>query len=139
MCTLREHKSSRIPRQDKESLATGNSQMHRTEPCGGLGDAETKGVMTFASAVQILPIGAIGSRGVREIFFFGVQAGPEYRCVCCESGVLLLRREKREIGAGSGGESGAKAGDRAQAGIVCASDEEYRKSTGNGGRALAGA
>ena len=69
MCTLQEHKSSRIPGQDKKTQATGNSQMHRAVPYGGLGDAETKGIRTFLSAAQILPIGTIGSRGVREIFF----------------------------------------------------------------------
>lgn len=90
MCTLQEHKSSRIPGQDKESLATGNSQMHRTEPCGGLGDAETKGTRTFASAAQILPIGAIGSRGVRKIFFSECRQGSStcasaanQECTCC--------------------------------------------------------
>ena len=115
MCTLQEHKSSRIPRQDKESLAQGNSQMHRTEPCGGLGDAKTQGVRTFASAAQILPIGTIGSRGVREIFFSECRQRPRADESATHQGRSFWKREKRETGAGSGGESGAKAGDRAQA------------------------
>ena len=139
MCTLQEHKSSRIPEQGTRIQATGNSQMHRAVPCGGLGDAETEGIRTFASAAQILPIGIIGSRGVREISFRSAGRGRVpmglSRIRECSSECVRKRRLVPAVVA----EVAPRTGGREQAGTACASDEEYRKSTGNGSRALAGA
>lgn len=98
----------------------GNSQMHRAVPCGGLGDAETKGRRTFVSAVQILPIGTIGSRGVREIFFSECRQDRN-------AGESVANQERSFCGVGKGrlvpavvAKVAPKPRDRAQAGTVCA-------------------